>query len=133
MRLRPLADGRFSIKRLGCSASICSQQSGSSQSTRPSPSLSMQSPQISTGGTGGRHSRTAVRTQAPAKQLSLVHALWSLQSLAVVQGSQPPIAACVQAPAAQLSVVHALWSLQSLAVVQGSQPPIASWVQPPAP
>src|SRR3989442_1014913 len=133
MRLRPLAAGRLSITRLGCMASICSQQSGSSQSTRPSPSLSMQSPQISTGACGALQSAIGACAQVPAVQLSVVQALWSSQSLAVVQGSQPPIAWCAQAPAEQLSVVQALWSSQSLTVVQGWQPAIASWLQPPAP
>src|SRR5207245_3645451 len=116
----------------GCMAISCSQQSGSSQSTRPSPSLSMQSPQISTGLADGSQPAIASWPQRPLWQLSVVQVLPSLQSDAVVHGWQPAIAACPHRPASQLSVVQALPSLQSDAVEQGWQPAIAACPHRPA-
>src|SRR5947207_16021505 len=128
MRFRPLAVGRLSIRRFGCMAISCSQQSGSSQSTRPSPSLSMQSPQISTGLVGdGVQSATTAWAQRPALQVSVVQALPSSQSDTVVQGSQPPIVSCAQRPALQLSVVQAVPSAPSVAVAPGLQPDTVSY------
>src|SRR5436309_15125255 len=81
-------------------------QSGSAQSTRPSPSLSMPSLHCS-----GPQPGTSVWAQAPPVQLSVVQALPSSQSAAVVQRSQPEMVECSQAPAVQLAVVQAvLWS-----------------------
>src|SRR5437899_930171 len=131
-------------------------QSGSAQSTRPSPSLSMPSLHCS-----GPQPGTSVWPQAPPVQLSVVQALpssqstavshrwqpamaesWQLPSVpqassslppaAVVDGPQPEVVGWAQAPASQLSVVQALPSLQSAAVVQGTQPEIVACAQAPA-
>src|SRR6185369_8442006 len=71
-----------------------------------------------------------VEPQTPPLQLSVVHALPSLQSLGVLQGVQPGMVGEPQTPPLQLSVVHALPSLQSLGVLQGVQPGMAWCAQP---
>src|SRR5206468_12936389 len=91
-------------------------QSGSAQSTRPSPSLSMPSLHCS-----GPQPGTSVWAQAPPVQVSVVQALPSSQSAAVAQGWQPAMAASAQAPAAQLSVVEAGVSSSQAAAVVGGQ------------
>src|SRR5437667_422891 len=102
-------------------------QSGSAQSTRPSPSLSMPSLHCS-----GPQPGTSVWAQAPPVQLSVVQALPSSQSAAVAQGTQPAMVAWAQAPASQVSVVQALVSSQSAAVVHGTQPGMVAWAHAPA-
>jgi len=76
-----------------------------------------------------RSSRGATRDRAvladAALQDSIVQALPSSQSLAVVQGVQPAIAVFWQTPPEQESVVQAFWSLQSTAVEQSLQPAIS--------
>src|SRR5439155_1559143 len=106
------------------------QQAGSSKSVSPLPSLSMQSPQISTA--GAVQLSRGVCVQAPAVQRSCVQASWSSQSAVVRQGVQPGIGPLWQTPAPQNSVVQAFWSSQSAAVVQGLQPARAVLWQTPA-
>ena len=74
-------------------------------------------------------------SQTPfAEQMSVVQAVPSLQSAAVVHGRQPGMVACAHTPAPQVSVVQALPSLQSAAVVHGTQPGMAdSWQLPSEP
>src|SRR2546429_138795 len=102
-------------------------QSGSAQSTRPSPSLSMPSLHCS-----GPQPGTSVWAQTPPVQVSVVQALPSSQSAAVVHGTQPGMVAWAHAPASQVSVVQASVSLQSAAVVQGTQPEVVACTQAPA-
>jgi hypothetical protein len=55
-----------------------------------------------------------VCSQIPATQASAEQAFWSLQSSAVVHGTQVGSGATwVQAPSLHASFVHAFWSLQS--------------------
>src|SRR3989449_6032852 len=125
---RPRMRPRFSsmVKRWTWPA----QQAGSSKSVSPLPSLSMQSPQISTKGAGQLAS--GVCAQAPAVQRSCVQASRSSQSALVVQGVQPGMVPLLQTRALQDSVVQAFWSSQSAAVVQGLQPSRAVLWQTPA-
>src|SRR5438552_8086097 len=106
------------------------QQAGSSKSVSPLPSLSMQSPQISTA--GAAQLASWVCPQTPAVHRSCVQASWSSQSAVVRQGVQPGIGPLLQTPAPQNSVVQAFWSSQSAAVGQGLQPAIAALWQTPA-
>src|SRR5207247_674830 len=106
------------------------QQAGSSKSVSPLPSLSMQSPQISTAG-AAQLSR-GVCVQAPAVQRSCVQASWSSQSAVGRQGGQPGSEPLWQTPAPQNSVVQAFWSSQSAAAVEGVQPARAGLSQTPA-
>src|SRR5437667_270717 len=106
------------------------QQAVSSKSVSPLPSLSMQSPQISTA--GAVQLSRGVCMQAPAVQRSCVQASWSSQSAVVRQGVQPGIGPLWQMPAPQNLVVQAFWSSQSPGVVQGLQPSTAVLWQTPA-
>src|SRR5437867_1183113 len=93
-------------------------QSGSAQSTRPSPSLSMPSVHCS-----GPQPGTSVWSQTPPAQLSVVQASPSSQSAAVVHGTQPGMAESWQLPSGpQASVVQGFWSSQSAAVAQRAHP-----------
>src|SRR2546422_416370 len=125
---RPRMRPRFSsmVKRWTWPA----QQAGSSKSVSPLPSLSMQSPQISTRGAGQLAS--GVCAQAPAVQRSCVQASWSSQSALVVQGVQPGMVPLLQTRALQDSVVQAFWSSQSARVVRGVQPASGVLLQTPA-
>src|SRR2546427_12902629 len=87
-------------------------QSGSAQSTRPSPSLSMPSLHCS-----GPQPGTSVWAQTPPVQVSVVQALPSSQSAAVAQGTQPAMVAWAQAPAAQETAVQGGVSSQPGAAV----------------
>src|SRR5215475_4253445 len=107
-----------------------SAQSGSAQSTRPSPSLSMPSLQFSGG--FDEQPGIGVEEQAPATQVSVVHGLPSLQSASAAQAVQPGTTVAAQAPATQVSVVHALPSSQSASVAQGVQAGARETVQAPA-
>src|SRR5436309_3173461 len=109
--------------RFTASGRLWAQQSGSSKSTRPSPSSSMQLPQISCFGCSGPQPGTAVWSQAPPVQPSVVQALPSSQSAAASQRWQSGMTESWQLPSGpQASVVQEFWSLQSAAVVQGTQP-----------
>src|SRR5438552_3628646 len=77
-------------------------QSGSAQSTRPSPSLSMPSLHCS-----GPQPGTSVWSQAPPVQLAVVQALPSSQSGAGAHGTQGALVAWALAPASEVSVVQA--------------------------
>src|SRR3989442_15823061 len=102
-------------------------QSGSAQSTRPSPSLSMPSLPCS-----GPQLGTSVWPQTPPVQLSVVQGFRSSQSAAVAQGRQPSWAACSQTLfAPQVSVVQPLPSSQSAAVVHGTQSAMVAYAQTP--
>src|SRR5678815_2987596 len=103
-------------------------QSGSAQSTSPSPSLSTRSSQISEG-----HPATSVCVHAPAGHASVVQASPSLQSAAVLHGTQPGIVVIWQLLLSpHTSVVQALSSLQSSFVSHGMQPGTAVWPQMPS-
>src|SRR5438552_16156841 len=79
----------------------------------------MQLPQISCFGCSGPQPGTAVWSQAPPVQLSVVQALPSSQSAAVSQRWQSGMTESWQLPSGpQASVVQEFWSLQSAAVVQ---------------
>src|SRR5436190_7256791 len=106
------------------------QQAGSSKSVSPLPSLSMQSPQISTA--DAVQLSRGVCVQVPAVQRSCVQASWSSQSAVVRQGVQPGIGPLWQTPAPQNLVVQAFWSSQSAGAVQGLQPSMAALWQTPA-
>src|SRR6184192_734063 len=103
-------------------------QSGSAQSTRPSPSLSMPSLHCS-----GPQLGTSVWPQTPPVQPSVVQGFRSSQSAAVAQGMHPSWATCSQTPfALQGSVVQGLRSSQSAAVVHGTQSAMVAYAQAPA-
>src|SRR5438034_6275285 len=106
------------------------QHAESSESVNPLPSLSMESPQISTASAG--QLARGVCPQAPTVQRSCVQGSWSSQSAGVVQGLQPAIAVLWETPASQSSVVQALTSLQSLSVEQGVHPATGVLWQTPA-
>src|SRR6266849_11178886 len=95
-------------------------QSGSSQSTRPSWSLSMPSVHCS-----GPQPGMSAWPQTPPVQVSAVQLFSSLQSAAVSQRWQPGMEEIWQLPSApQASVVQGFSSLQLAAVTQGTQ---AAW------
>src|SRR5262249_10149356 len=103
-------------------------QSSSWQSIFPSPSLSRAALQTSTPQPAiGRSWHT------PAAQTSVVQALPSSQSAAVLQGRQPAMVVSSQLPEAlHTSMVQGLESLQSVVVVQRLQPGTARWPHTPA-
>src|SRR5881409_632587 len=98
-------------------------QSESSQSTRPSPSLSQPSSQISG---AGAHAEERSWAHAPPVQRSMVQLSPSSQSDGMVQRWHPEVTVIMQLPsAAQSWVVQGFWSSQSEAVEQGVQPACA--------
>src|SRR5579862_6050065 len=102
-------------------ASGSAQHAGSSASTSPLPSSSMQLPQISVG--PWSHLPSCEWAQTPPSQRSIVQASPSLQSASTLQVWQPGIWVMAQLPSApHASVVQGLWSSQSAAFVQCVQP-----------
>src|SRR5437773_725830 len=112
-------------------------QSGSWQSTRPSPSSSR--PFVQSSGGFGVQPSIGVAVQMPALQASVVQASWSwqapalqvsvvqglpssVQSASAMQGVQLGSVVDSQAPATQASAVQAFESLQSASVVQPAHP-----------
>src|SRR5258706_5750103 len=97
-------------------AFVLSQQSGSSKSTRPSPSSSMQLPQISVLQTGLSAQSESAQSTRPSPSLSTPSVQFSVP--------QWSMALLPQVPPLQVSVVQVLPSLQSDAVSHGLQPGI---------
>src|SRR5262245_8562297 len=125
--LSPFSERGRSWMNFESKARGAAQQSGSSASTRPSPSLSMQSPQISLGGLqdGAVAQSGSAQSASPSQSLSMP----SLQ-ISALHAGQLSAWAVVQVPAEQTGVLQLSPAGQSVTVVHGMQPGMWEWMQP---